>query len=482
LPAANRILAKGNYVSSVARSQTDEIFFYCIVYFTPQTYLMRSSLSFASVIAIAFSAGFFSNCSKSVESDETRDSVAVTDTPFDTLFTFCNWTELGLRETPSEKGKYLTTIYLGEQLLVTGDTASEAGKNRLTKFHKVKLADGKMGWVQDDLIAIDAARGVFVNDANVRLRPDESSVTDKSFHTLDVVAVRPSTGIWVEVIGKPAGGTWLQKGYVHIADLSFKSVDVDLCALYRRAMEVKDPQLQVTRLEQLKKVGLESSSLYAIIFPPQGVAGENSDSDEFTSYTFDKTLDELRGGQPLEDHGVTWVADVNGLPESAAHFEGRSGRVSGEMKEDHLDVTYCMWLKADKVQPGMIPIMIGNACTSGYGINLEDDGAGGMRVTVLCGGVLANATNSQYTLPVNEWVHLALVKQGNTFSIFVNGVLSSTDTTNYNALNGQFTVGAATACNGNDYGAFFAGAIDDLYIAYKALSAEEIAPIMHSGD
>lgn len=400
----------------------------------------------------------------------------VVDTPFDTLITFCNWTELSLRESPSSSGKYMTAVYLGEQFDITGDTASEVSNGKRVRYHKVKLMDNKQGWVQDDFIAIDAARGVLVKDAVVCLRPDQTSVSDKKFSVLDFVAVRPSTSGFVEVTGKPAGGTWFQKGYVRESDLSFNSADVNLSVLYRRAMETKDQSLRGQRLSQLRGAGFDASPLYAVIFPSD--TQSNNDSDGFISYTFDNTFAERRGGSTLENNGVTFVADKDENPNAAAYFDGQSSFLSGEVNEDHVNITYLAWIKAEKTDHAIIPFLVGNGCTSGYGINIDEN----MHLMVLCGGVTVDASGSEYYLPLNEWVHIALVKEGNTFSVYINGELSSTGSTNYNALNGEFTIGAATGCNGTPYGSFFAGAIDDFYVAHKAMSQEEVVGIMDPGD
>src|SRR5690242_11196818 len=97
-----------------------------------------------NLILLALASLVFSSCSqKATEAEATGDGTVSADT----LKTFVNWPEVGIHETPAEKGKYLTSVYMGEQLTVLGDTATEKSGDRTYHYHKVQLSDGKQGWV-----------------------------------------------------------------------------------------------------------------------------------------------------------------------------------------------------------------------------------------------------------------------------------------------------------------------------------------------
>src|SRR5687767_4811978 len=60
----------------------------------------------------------------------------------------CIWKEISIKESPEEKGKYKTTIYLGEKISFTGDTATDLSTEKKNKYVKVKLIDNTEGWVR----------------------------------------------------------------------------------------------------------------------------------------------------------------------------------------------------------------------------------------------------------------------------------------------------------------------------------------------
>ncbi len=114
------------------------------------------------------------------------------------------WNEVGIRDTPSDKGKYVTSIYLGERFDLVGDTASEVVGSKRNHYHKITLSDGTGGWVRDELVALHVSPAAVMYNAVVCKRPDQASVTDKTFIGGDFVVVRKVSGAFLEVTGKIA--------------------------------------------------------------------------------------------------------------------------------------------------------------------------------------------------------------------------------------------------------------------------------------
>lgn len=160
-------------------------------------------------------------CSPGTTSETSTDSTAQAAIEVaDTIANFVLWPEVGVRESPGEKGKYLTTVYLGEEIEPTGDTASEvSGKNRVS-YSKVKLADGKECWIRTDFIAVGYKPVVAYRNTGIFSRPDRVAVTGKRFDDYDVVAVRMVKYGWLEVRGIAAGEKWFTKGYINAADVA----------------------------------------------------------------------------------------------------------------------------------------------------------------------------------------------------------------------------------------------------------------------
>jgi hypothetical protein len=215
--------------------------------------------------------------------------------------------------------------------------------------------------------------------------------------------------------------------------------------------------------------------LYEVIFPPEiieegyGDAYEEGDGEEESGDTErNYVMYNFSGGvNDLDNNGATFIPDSDGVANSALFFNG-TAFLSRELNATE-DGSYCFWIQAKKVQPAAIPFIVGNGCTSGYAINLEDDKNGGMLVTVLCGGVNTNITDSDYSLPINQWVHLCLVKTANDFSIYVNGELSTSGTSAFNPPFEGLTIGGAWGCNPTEQKGSFYGNIDDVFIANYAL-------------
>src|ERR1041385_4967163 len=117
-------------------------------------------------------------CSKPSDNDGSNDSTAASSTtPADTTVNVVIWNEVGIRDTPSDKGKYLTTIYLGEKFDVVGDTASELVGSKRNHFHKIRLSDGSPGWGRDELVALHVVPAAVMTDAAICKRPDHATVT-----------------------------------------------------------------------------------------------------------------------------------------------------------------------------------------------------------------------------------------------------------------------------------------------------------------
>ncbi|MEI9917474.1 MAG: LamG-like jellyroll fold domain-containing protein [Bacteroidota bacterium] len=416
-----------------------------------------------------------------ITTNDSTATAATPDLPFDTLVTFCNWSEVGMRDTPSEKGKFLTTIYLGEQVTLAGDSATEESAGKKILFRKVRLSDGKEGWLRDDFLGVRSVPGVITQDVSIYMRPDDAAVSDKKFSFLDVVAVKPSKGNWVEVKGKPQGSTWFQTGFIHLgAGLSLNKFDAELAYRYARAMSAKDEATKQSRIEQIRNdANLQRADVYAMLFPDQdvesdedpGADGDLNAPQDFV-YTFSGTTEEL------ENHDTKFIPDGGGNPNSALFFDGNSF-LSKEM-DDQENASYCFWLKPEKIVDGEIPFIIGNACSSGYAINLVDDKNGGMMVTVLCGGVNVNITDSDYSIPLNKWVHLCLVKEGSKFTIIVDGKISTSGTSGYNPPAEGLTFGGAWGCNPTDQHGSFYGSMDDLFITPMAIDEERALQIRSS--
>ncbi len=98
-------------------------------------------------------------------------------------------------------------------------------------------------------------------------------------------------------------------------------------------------------------------------------------------------------------------------------------------------------------------------------------------------GNLYNHIDSGLSVTANEWTHIALVQDGAGVYIYINGVLANSSTdgaapTMRRLVNAD--IGAYDGEHGN-INLFFEGAVDELMIFDRALSAEEIQQLYQNG-
>jgi hypothetical protein len=147
-------------------------------------------------------------------------------------------------------------------------------------------------------------------------------------------------------------------------------------------------------------------------------------------------------------------------------------------------VTMSAWIYSASSTQSAILVYNGVSGSNGYGILLTNGTCSpGTKVTLLLGGVNCDILSSTYSPPINQWVHIAIVKasSGAPWLLYVNGLLTVTGgTTNANTPTSNFEIGE----NLNSLimsPPSFAGKIDDVRIYNRALSAAEVNELYKSG-
>lgn len=181
-------------------------------------------------IAIVSLTFFFTSC-KETGSSETKDvKVAGNDTKQDVkdeikeAKAICLYDNLSIRDKPSQKGKWLASMSLGETITFTGEEVVDSISKR--KYCKIKLTDGKEGWTRTDLIAVNGKVGTLKDEAVVYKRPDLLTKTDKKYSPMDIIAIIVTDGEWLQVKGKRATGKYIEEGWIKSSNISNSSVDI----------------------------------------------------------------------------------------------------------------------------------------------------------------------------------------------------------------------------------------------------------------
>lgn len=184
--------------------------------------------------------------------ESTAETVATEETVSTAKPAVCIWKEISVKETPEEKGKYKTSIYLGEKITALEDTSSSLSGSKTVRFRKVQLTDGTQGWVREDFIALNGTPAAFTKDAVIYKRPDMMTTSGKNFQKMDFVAIKNTVdGGWAEVIGKRAGDSWFSSGWVKSDALTSAQADVAFSVFYVKAMDITD---ETKRAEELEKI------------------------------------------------------------------------------------------------------------------------------------------------------------------------------------------------------------------------------------
>jgi hypothetical protein len=170
----------------------------------------------------------------------------------------CLWDKAGLKADPTQKGKYLSDISLGEQVTFLGDTAVDASdKNKA--YRKVRLSDNKEGWVQSYLVETDAKPAAVTKATQIYKRPDLATVSNEMFDLGDFIALGAENGDWVEAVGsKRKKKGWIKKG----DGLSFTKEDVTVSILIEKAFAEESPDKQKAKLEDITKNAALASSMF----------------------------------------------------------------------------------------------------------------------------------------------------------------------------------------------------------------------------
>lgn len=206
------------------------------------------------------------------------------------------------------------------------------------------------------------------------------------------------------------------------------------------------------------------------------------------SYSFSGNAnDNSLNGNHGTVNGATLTADRFAVANSAYQFNGSSSTISIPATNLQLsNYTYSIWVK-----PASSP-------ASGSATSILSIGSAGADQFILLGnaynsntgwiggGYHIGGTNSLYkngSLPtVNTWSHLTLTRDNSNIKLYINGVLSGSVSTNGNKPDYGANSGIVAAMLGarTNLIQFFQGALDDIRIYNRALSATEVTDLYTS--
>ena len=163
----------------------------------------------------------------------------------------CIWNAVSLKKEANEKGKYITTMYLGEVGKTYGETITDSSTSKPKDYIKIKLADGTEGWIQKNLVAVDSKSYAVKTRTKLYQRPDILSSTKKEFDFMQFVIVTETQEDWMKVKGKKIEDTWFTEGWVKVDNLTDNEIDITVAALVERALGETDATKKLNALTEI---------------------------------------------------------------------------------------------------------------------------------------------------------------------------------------------------------------------------------------
>ncbi len=130
-------------------------------------------------------------------------------------------------------------------------------------------------------------------------------------------------------------------------------------------------------------------------------------------------------------------------------------------------VTLEAWVRPDTIPAGE-PLIVGKS-TESYGLTFYKDGQ--------CWWYISSGGNNlKAPLAIDAWNHVVGTFDGETMTIYVNGELVASRASQFDTIahGGRFSIGARLDDDGQPAAQRFRGAIDDVRVYDRALTAEEV--------
>ena len=160
--------------------------------------------------------------------------------------TVCIVDEASLRNGPSAKADWISSIALGERITWLGISEIDSTKET-REYYKVELSDSSTGWTTAYALELRADPAVIVQRASIFRRPDLITVTDAEFEPMNFVALLETDTDWLKVVGENRR----KKGWVKRAAVSLKEEDIAVGVLTSKIIKDKNKEKRMQRLEDL---------------------------------------------------------------------------------------------------------------------------------------------------------------------------------------------------------------------------------------
>ncbi len=220
-----------------------------------------------SIFILIFTMSFFYQCSNNGERPAAgRRAHVVKRVP-----AVCIIEGASLRDGPSAKAKWMSSIALGERLTWLGISEKDSTKET-REYYKVELSDSTIGWTTSYALELRADPAVIVERASVFRRPDLITITQAEFQPMDFVAVVQTEADWLKVVGENRK----KKGWVKRSFVSLRGEDVAVGVLTTKALREKKKEKRFQRIKEI----IENPAFASSVFIKELIDILNAEKDD----------------------------------------------------------------------------------------------------------------------------------------------------------------------------------------------------------
>jgi hypothetical protein len=199
------------------------------------------------------------------------------------VFAVCIWDKISLRDAPSDKGKYLTSLNIGEKCTYLDQTQEDKSGKKPVTYIKIQLQNKQEGWVSSDYVILKSRPAAIIKEADVYSRPDLLTKAGKTYSTMDIVAVKSEQGEFIEVAGKRKNGKWIETGWIKASNVTYNDIDIATAKYGSKAIAIEDKQKREAAINEIINNSDLSSSVFIKILSNN--IGDENVSDQSPSTT-----------------------------------------------------------------------------------------------------------------------------------------------------------------------------------------------------
>lgn len=174
------------------------------------------------------------------------------------------WDGHSIRTESGNGGKWLASVSFGEEMTLLGE--QESSEKTKKDYEKVRLLDGKEGWIRNDLIHKGGELAAVKSESQIYKRPAISNITDDVIGAAEIVVIKQKKDEFSEFIGKNNKAGKRKRGWVlGKSALTSNETDVAAAIMLSKAQSEGNPIKRKKKLEQIINSDIYSGSAFVAV-------------------------------------------------------------------------------------------------------------------------------------------------------------------------------------------------------------------------